>query len=125
MATHFLDLDAVRQPVGEVQIGGQTYTVWPIKVHTVINLSRPAGPKADGVSLGHQLEQTITILQQLIPDVSRETLGDLSLEQLNALLSWAREAAYGVAEKNSPEPAPEAPPETAPTQATAALTSPV
>jgi hypothetical protein len=104
MALKFLDLDPVKQPVGRVRLHGVEHDVWPLKVGTVINLSLPAAPEDNGSGLGSQLDQTIGIVQQLIPTVTRDALCELTLEQLNTLLAWARDATYGGAEKNSETP---------------------
>jgi hypothetical protein len=110
MPLNFLDLDPINQPTGRVKIGGREYDVWPIKVGTVINLSAP-GPDADGNGhFGQRLEQSLAILQQLIPDVPADELRALTIQQLNTLMTWAQETAYRTVEKNS-----ETPTETAPT----------
>jgi hypothetical protein len=108
----FLNLDPIRQPGGEVQINGKTYQVWPIQLKTVVNLNAAqASPGADsqGITFAEQLQQTVAVLQQLMPDVPVEEYDTLTLEQLNTLLGWAREVAYGVTEKNEDAPAGETP----------------
>lgn len=124
MATRFLDLDPVRQPVGEVRIDGQTYQVWPITLGTVINLSAPGPADDNGTSFGQQMEQSMGVLRELIPDLAEATLRGLPLEAFNRLLAWARETAFGAVEKNSEPPVANPIPPVAETPATAPSTSP-
>jgi hypothetical protein len=95
----------VRQPVGQVKIDDQTYDVWPIKLATVITLSLPASPEANGQTFGQQMEQSIAVLRELIPTLPEDTIRGLPMEAFNRLLAWARETAFGEVEKNSATPA--------------------
>jgi hypothetical protein len=106
MPVQFLDLDPIGVPAGRVRIQGQEYEVWPIQVGTVINLTveTTAGSTNGHTTFGDQLNQSVAILQQLIPTCPVSVLHTLTLEQLNTLMEWAREVAYSTVEKNSPAP---------------------
>lgn len=98
-----LNLDTVRQPLGQFTINGQTYTVWPMKVYQIIDLQ--AAPDD-----GNVLERLIETIQVCVPDCPADLLRHLDMPQLNALSAWIQSAGPEEAEKNS---APLSPGETA------------
>jgi len=105
MPVKFLDLDALNKPVGEVVVAEKIYSIYPLSIKALINLSTMSDqPTDDQGQLRVQLETTLDILAEFIPDCPPETFRTLSLLQLNALLLFAREVAEEGIAKNSASP---------------------
>ena len=105
MPTKYLDLDTIRQPIGEFKLGGKKYKVWPLKIRQLINMQATPTtgiPANDIVAL-------VDTLQDTIPDCPRELLEALDMNQLNALTAWVNSGGQADAEKNGNGLSPSAP----------------
>ena len=96
MPTKYLDLDHVRQPIGEFRLSGKKYKVWPLKIRQLINMQ--ATPTT-GIP-GSDLVALVDTLADTIPDCPRELLETLDMNQLNALTAWVNSNGQDNAEKN-------------------------
>ena len=94
--TRYLDLDTIRQPIGEFKLAGKKYKVWPLKIRQLINMQ--ATPTT-GIP-GSDIAALVDTLQDTIPDCPRELLEALDMNQLNALTAWVNSNGQVDAEKN-------------------------
>jgi len=97
MAVKYLDLDTVRQPIGEFRLAGKKYKVWPLKIRQLLNAQASAPTDAGETELSRLLDT----LQDTVPDCPREVLESLDLAQLNALTTWVNTQGTEDASKNS------------------------
>ena len=114
MPTKYLDLDPIRQPIGEFKLGGKKYKVWPLKIRQLINMQAAPTtgiPAQDMVALVDTLHETV-------PDCPRELLENLDMNQLNVLTAWVNTNGQDNAEKNGSRLSP-----TGPETTTVALSS--
>ncbi len=100
MPPAFLDLDAIKMPIGEFKLNKKKYTVYPLTVQQLINLTVLEKQQVSQDNEA-QLSNALDILQQMIPDCPREVLEGLTTIQLNRLISWAQALGQETVEKNS------------------------
>lgn len=106
MATQkFLDIDAIDEPIGQVQIKGQTYTVYNMTVKALLNVLSISTETDDSPGrAGEYMQRTAETLHQMIPDCPVETFLELKLHQMNALMEWTRSLGEKETEKNDQAP---------------------
>lgn len=89
--TKILNLDQVApSEVRELQIGGTKYPVKEMDVETFIKSSKLAEKMADSKSFADQMEASVQMIQMAVPDMPREVLTRLTLEQLAAVSKFVR-----------------------------------
>lgn len=100
-----LDLDAITPPQRLVRVKGKDYELVTLSVKQFIELTRKSEAlqkrvKAkDDVSLTEIFEMQVDAVALAIPSMPRDVLETLSYDQIDAVLSHARETA----EKEKPE----------------------
>jgi lactate dehydrogenase-like 2-hydroxyacid dehydrogenase len=89
-----LNLDAVSpNPTRELILKGKTYVIKEMTVEDFITTQK-AGEKLDAekASMARAIEVTVDLILLSIPTMDRSVLGDVPLEQLQAIASFVRGA---------------------------------
>ncbi len=91
--TKTLNLDKLAsKETRELVLFGDTYQVREMSVESFIETTRVAEKLEKETSFAKQVETTIDLIKRSIPDVSRETLMQMSIEQLRAVSAFIRGA---------------------------------
>jgi len=106
MVIKYLDLDAIHKPEGRVKIGNVEYDVYPMKIKTLINLSvlKTIDEAKDEESQTEAIRSALDVISEIFPACPRESLDDLSMNQLGTLVEFANNLGEETAEKNSEAP---------------------
>jgi len=88
--TKVLNLDNLADGERELVIKNKSYKVKGMTVENFIATTKAAEKLTETSSFSEQIEATIATIQRSVPDIEKETLMDLSLEQLRAVVDFVR-----------------------------------
>lgn len=102
--TKVLNLDELAEIQRELVIGGRSYKVKSMTVEGFLAITKLAEKLNDESTFAEQIDSTITTIQCSVPDITREVLINLSLEQMKLVVEFVRgETPEGVTEAAKPE----------------------
>jgi len=97
-----LNLDKLALDQGrELVIAGVSYPVLGMTVENFIETTRVAEKMNAETSIADQIEATVEMILRSVPSISRQVLGQLSLEQLQTIVAFVRGDAVDGAEEGA------------------------